>query len=50
MDYFSYMHEMMRWQTAHPEVPLINIYYEDVKKVRGFKREVRRTSLLLAKD
>ena len=33
MDYFAYMQEMMTWQREHPEVPAINIYYEDVHKV-----------------
>ena len=32
-DYFTYMQEMMTWQREHPEVPVINIYFEDVKKV-----------------
>ncbi|XP_070204183.1 sulfotransferase 1A1-like isoform X2 [Littorina saxatilis] len=31
-DYFAYMKEMTQWQREHPEVPVINIYYEDVKK------------------
>ena len=35
LDYFAYMHEMMKWQKEHPELPVINIYFEDVKKVRG---------------
>ncbi|KAK7087483.1 sulfotransferase 6B1-like [Littorina saxatilis] len=32
LDYFAYMKEMTQWQREHPEVPVINIYYEDAKK------------------
>ncbi|XP_070206119.1 sulfotransferase 6B1-like [Littorina saxatilis] len=31
-DYFAHIKEMTQWQREHPEVPVINIYYEDAKK------------------
>nr|KAG5700386.1 hypothetical protein BaRGS_029638 [Batillaria attramentaria] len=31
-DYFCYLPDMEKWQKAHPDVPLINMYFEDLKK------------------
>lgn len=33
LDYFQYMTEMDLWQREHPEVPVINISFEECKRV-----------------
>lgn len=32
LDYFTALTEMDRWQMDHPDIPFINIYYEDMKR------------------
>ena len=32
-DYFAYLPEMEKWQKEHPDVPFMNLYYEDMKQV-----------------
>ncbi|XP_076435088.1 sulfotransferase 1C2A-like [Babylonia areolata] len=31
-DYMTYMQEMMTWKRENPEVPILNVFYEDVYK------------------
>ncbi|KAK7088603.1 sulfotransferase 1E1-like isoform X2 [Littorina saxatilis] len=34
-DYFAYLPEMEKWQKEHPQVPVMNLYFEDMKRNPG---------------